>query len=82
MRLPRFAGVCIHSSHNTGQQLKSAAHEDMVHCRDIMSRPTKRVKTHNADDSPVYQVHSKDLVAMLDEHPAEVYPAYSSPLQH
>ncbi len=47
-----------------------------------MSRPTKRVKTHNADDSPVYQVHSKDLVAMLDEHPAEVYPAYSSPLQH
>ena len=82
MRLFRFAGVCNHSSHNTGQQLKSAAHEDMVHCRDIMRRPTKQVKSHNADDSPVYQVHSKDLVAMLEETPAEVYQANSGPLQH
>ena len=44
-----------------------------------MNRPTKRVKSHNAEDSPVYQVHSKDLVAILDETPVEVYHAKSGP---
>lgn len=79
MRLPRFAGVCIHSSHNTGQQLESAAHEGMVRCRDIMNRLTKQVKSHSPEDSPV---HSKDFVAMLDETPAEVCQAKNGPLQH
>ncbi len=44
-----------------------------------MNRPTKRLKSHSAEDSPLYKVHSKDLVAMLDETPSQVYQANSGP---
>ena len=54
----------------------------MVRSRDIMNRPTKQVKSHSAEDSPVYQVHSRKIVAMLDETPAEVCQAKNGPLQH